>query len=410
VVGALFFYSQRKELTMRVRLTEEFIRTSLHCPEDRKAIEFVAEDPEVTGLLAECARGTPGRAIYRFRFKHPDTGKTTYIRLGTTSEIGLSDAVARAREFRQALNAGHVPTVTDQKPKGVPTLSEFFPQYLEQARAVKKDRGKKDEELFRIRLHREFGHLKLDAITRQHVQTYLASLVSKEGLKPATGNRTISLLRRILGVALEWQLIEKHPIARVKLLPENNKSDRYMTPEEMARLMAVLKTYPARLPCQVAMLLLATGARLSEALNATWVNIDREHRLWKIPASDSKSGKVRSVPLNDVAIEVLDQLGTQGKYEWVFAKENGERYKYMHQVWGRIRKKAGLEWVTLHRLRHQHAALLVQSGRTLFEAQAILGHSDPSMTMRYAHLSTRVLQDASDEVSEAIATAMQRAG
>ena len=395
---------------MRVKLTDDFIKNQLDCPDDRKAVEFVADDPEVRGLLAECARGTPGRAIYRFRFKHPDTGKTAYIRLGTTTEIGLSDALAKAREFRQALNAGHAPVVSEQRTQGVPTLNEFFPEYLKLAAVRKKDSGKKDEELWRIRLQSEFGHLKLDAITRQHVQTYLTSLVSKHALRPATANRTASLLRRILNIALDWDVIEKNPIARVKLLPENNTSDRYMTPEEMARLMAVLRTYPARMPCQVAMFLLATGARLSEALNATWSNVDRQHRLWRIPASDSKSGKVRSVPLNDSALEVLDQLGTEGKHEWVFAKEDGQRYKYMHQVWGRIRKKAGLEWLTLHRLRHQHAALLVQSGRTLFEAQAILGHSDPSMTVRYAHLNTKVLQDASDEVSKAIATAMQQAG
>jgi integrase len=393
---------------VRKEITHELLQNLPTPPEGKRKLEVVSTSKNYQGLYLEIHRG--GNVTWRFRYKSRITGKTTHLRIGNLEAVPLEAAFTKAREYRQRLDAGLEPVVEEMKPQGVPQLSEFFPEYLKLAAVRKKDGGKKDEELWGIRLKGEFGHLRLDAITRQHVQTYLTSLVSKHGLRPATANRTVSLLRRILNIALDWDVIEKNPIARVKLLPENNKSDRYMTPEEMARLMAVLKTYPARLPCQVAMLLLATGARLSEALNATWVNIDRVQRLWKIPASDSKSGRVRSVPLNDSAIEVLDQLGTEGKYEHLWVKGDGERYRYMHQVWGRIRKKAGLEWVTLHRLRHQHAALLVQSGRTLFEAQAILGHSDPSMTMRYAHLSTKVLQDASDEVSKAIATAVQRAG
>ena len=392
---------------MRREITHELLKNLPTPPDGKRKLEVVTTVKSCQGLYLEIYRG--GNATWRFRWKSRTSGKTRHLRLGKLEDVPLEAAMAKAMEYRQRLDAGMEP-VEEEPPQGVPTLNEFFPLYLEQARVRKKDSGKKDEELWRVRLQGEFGHLRLDGITRQHVQSYLTSMVSKHGLRPATANRTIALLRRVLNVGLDWGVIEKHAIVGVKLLPENNRSDRYMTPEEMARLMAVLKTYPARMPCQVAMLLLATGVRLSEALNATWASIDRERRLWLIPARDSKSGTARSVPLNDAALEVLGQVGTAGKYEHVWVKANGERYRYMHQVWGRIRKKAGLDWLNLHRLRHQHAALLVQSGRTLFEAQAILGHSDPSMTTRYAHLSTKVLQDASDEVSKAIETAMRQAG
>ena len=115
------------------------------------------------------------------------------------------------------------------------------------------------------------------------------------------------------------------------------------------------------------------------------------------------------MPLNDSAVEVLDQLGTEGKYEWLFVNAaKGERLKYVHRVWDRLRIKSGLPSQTLHGLRHQHAALLVNQGHSLYVVQQILGHKDPSVTQRYAHLSTRTLQEASDSASKAIQGAMEK--
>jgi site-specific recombinase XerD len=64
------------------------------------------------------------------------------------------------------------------------------------------------------------------------------------------------------------------------------------------------------------------------------------------------------------------------------------------KVWSRLRTAAGLPHLRIHDLRHQYASFLVNSGRTLYEVQQILGHSDPSVTQRYAHLSPGHLADA----------------
>lgn len=71
-------------------------------------------------------------------------------------------------------------------------------------------------------------------------------------------------------------------------------------------------------------------------------------------------------------------------------------------VWSRLRREAGLPHLRIHDLRHQYASFLVNSGRTLYEVQQILGHSDPSVTQRYAHLSSRSLQEAANSASVAI--------
>ena len=79
-----------------------------------------------------------------------------------------------------------------------------------------------------------------------------------------------------------------------------------------------------------------------------------------------------------------------------------QRYGTIMKVWSRLRGKAGLPNLRIHDLRHQYASFLVNSGRTLYEVQQILGHSDPSVTQRYAHLSSRSLQEAASTASVAL--------
>ena len=218
----------------------------------------------------------------------------------------------------------------------------------------------------------------------------------------------LKLIRQVLNVALEWDVIEKNPVAKVRLLREDNKVEILLSEDELARLIQTLQSYPSRNTPNVALFLLATGARLSEALNAKWEHIDRKNRVWRIPAANSKSKKAGVAPLNEAALEILNQLGSEGKHEYLFVKSNGERFRYLHQVWGRIRKQANLPKLRVHDLRHIHASLVVGAGRSLYEVQAILRHSDPSQSARYSHIGPSVLQDASREVSNAITAAMQR--
>lgn len=171
-------------------------------------------------------------------------------------------------------------------------------------------------------------------------------------------------------------------------------------------LLNVLRTDPNRSVCRIAMFLLSTGCRLNEALRATWDQVDETNRVWRIPAANSKSKKVRSIPLNDSALEALQSAGTKGVIDTIFANpRTGKPYTSIMKVWSRLRRKAELPHVRLHDLRHQYASFLVNNGRTLYEVQQILGHSSPVVTQRYAHLSTKSLQDAAASASIAIRNA-----
>jgi integrase len=77
----------------------------------------------------------------------------------------------------------------------------------------------------------------------------------------------------------------------------------------------------------------------------------------------------------------------------------GKPYTTITRAWYRLRKRRRFRMIRLHDLRHGFASLLVSGGRSLYEVQQILGHSDPKVTMRYAHLSARALQDAANAAS-----------
>jgi hypothetical protein len=117
---------------------------------------------------------------------------------------------------------------------------------------------------------------------------------------------------------------------------------------------------------------------------------------------------LRSVPLNDSALDVLKQLNTDTDgFEFLFRSRLEGRFTTISKAFNRIRKLAGLSFLNLHLLRHQHASFLVNSWRTIYEVKQLLGHADIKTTERYSHLSSKTLQAASDCASDMIQNAMQ---
>lgn len=153
----------------------------------------------------------------------------------------------------------------------------------------------------------------------------------------------------------------------------------------------------------MALFLLPTRARLSEAFNADWAHIDRRSGVWRIPVTNSKSKKVQAIPLSESTIQVLDQLGTEGKSAHLFINlKTGDRLTAVNKVWGRLRITAGLPHLRLHDLRYQFASFLVNGGLTIYEVHEILAHSDTKVTEWYTHFSLRTVEQASGSASDAL--------
>jgi integrase len=382
-----------------LKLTQDTIAHGLHCQPGKTRIELC--DTELPGLYIEVRATKPGHGTYYLRHKSV-AGKTSHQKIGRTSEMSLAEARRQARNLKAEIQLGADPRGAEKARKAVITVADFFDLHYFPYVKPRKRSWKRDEELYRLRIKGAFGHKRLNEITRQQIQTFHASVL-EQGLSPASADHHVKLIRQALNLAVEWEMLEKNPAAGVPLFNVDNKVEHYLNDFELERLLGVLRTDPNRTVCQIALFLLSTGCRLNEALRATWAQVDRGNRVWKIPASNSKSKRIRSVPLNDSALEVLQQLDTEGKFEHLFVnRRTGKPYGTIMKVWSRLRNKAALPHLRIHDLRHQYASFLVNSGRTLYEVQQILGHSDPSVTQRYAHLSSKSLQDAANSASMAI--------
>jgi integrase len=385
------------------KLTQEFIDHKLVCSEGKLREEIVSDDR--SGLYVEVRSASKGRGSFYLRYRDVN-GKTCHQKIGLTTEMSLQEAKLAVKKLKAEINLGADPRAEEKARLAVITFDDFFKEHYLPFVTPRKRSWKRDEELYRLRISGKFGSKRLNQVTRQQIQSFHSSLTA-EGLAPASANHHLKLIRRMLNLAIEWEMLEKNVASGIKMFYEDNMTTEYMNDEELARLLKVLKTDSRRSVCNIALFLLATGARLNEALSAQWGQIDLDKCVWLIPASNSKSKRSRPVPLNDNAIDVLNQLDTKDTYAHLFInKRTGLPYVNIAKVWGRLRIKAGLSSLKIHGLRHQQASMLVNSGSSLYNVQAILGHSNPITTQRYAHLSIKALHEASAGASAIITGAM----
>ena len=386
----------------KLRLSEKFLTTSLTCPDGKRRIEFC--DTAVPGLYVEVRNTSPDQGTYYVRYRDASE-KTCHVKIGRTIDIDLASAREKAKTLRAEIALGADPSAEKKAKRATLTFDTFWAEHaLPYLRTMKKTAGK-DDQRYRHRLKAQFGHLKLNKISRHALQAYHSGL-RQQGLSGASCDHEIKIMRRALNLAVEWRMLDRNPADRFPLFREPNQVEHFLDENELGRLLMVLRNDKNRMVCQVVLWLLATGARLNEALQARWDHVDRTHRIWRIPALNSKSKRVRAVPLNDAAIEVLDALDTADKYAFLFINERRKKpYRNIAKVFLRIREEAGLPHLRIHDLRHQFASHLVSAGKSLYQVQQLLGHSDPKVTMRYSHLSTAALRDATDAASDALTRA-----
>jgi len=380
---------------MIVTLTQSFLNSDLMVPEGKKRLEIC--DSVCRGLLVE-VRAT-ANAVPTWYLRYKSNGKTAYDRLGSIDELTLAQArkLATLRKAEHASEAKQAPE--DNAVQGEITLDAFIrDHYMPHAKNQKRS-WLRDDQLYRLRIAPKFGHLPLKKITRYDVQRFHNDLV-KEGLSPASADHHVKLMRRVLNVAIQWDLLERNVLKNIPLLMVDNQVENYLKEDQMLRLVDMLRTDENRPVCHILMFLLSTGARLNEVIQAKWSQVDTENGVWRIPASNSKSKRTRAVPLNESALWVLEQARMQGDFDHIFANPaTGKPFVTITRVWYRIRKQVGISHLRIHDLRHSFASLLVSGGRSLYEVQQILGHSDPKVTMRYAHLSAKALQEAASSAS-----------
>lgn len=372
----------------------------LVCPLGKSKIEW-AVGGEHSGLYAEC-RAT-ANAIPTWYQRLPNRTGNTYHRLGTVKELTLQQALKIGRQVKAAhiAAAKSGPTSAEVAAPTVMTWDSFIADHFAPHCKAHIRSSAKYMQLHRLYVSPLVGNRELGKITRKDAQGLHVDMVEKMKLSPASADHAIKFMRRALNLAVQWDYLDKNPLKNFELFMVDNQVENYLSDEQMQRLLAVLRTDANRNVCHILMMLASTGARLNEILSSTWRNVSIEGRALKVDAIRSKSKRSRSIPLNDSAMWVLEQLDSRDKSAYlfpspVFAKDGKDLpYTNITRAWYRLQKLAGIK-IRAHDLRHGFASMLVSGGRSLYEVQQILGHSDPKVTMRYAHLSSKTLQEAAN--------------
>ena len=223
-----------------------------------------------------------------------------------------------------------------------------------------------------------------------------------------TAARTVGLLGGIFSFAVGEGMRSDNPVRGVKRHADK-KGERHLTPDEMATLGEALTTAEGEGENATAIaairLLILTGCRKSEILTLQWEHVDFDRAFLRLP--DSKTGE-RIIPLGAPALELLAALTRIEGNPYVLPGEKEEQHLVgLPRVWERIRKRAKLQDVRLHDLRHSFASVGASAGMGLPIVGKLLGHRDPKTTARYAHIADDPAKAAADRISGTIAAAMK---
>ena len=221
---------------------------------------------------------------------------------------------------------------------------------------------------------------------------------------PGNANHCLACLRQILNFAAACGHIERNPAKRI--VPNRRPVlTRFLSREEVARLHGVLDAQTrqgARQQADIVRLLLLTGCRRGEIMGLRWAKV-REDGL---SLTDAKTGP-RTVPLGRGARAILDrQPRTGSPFVFPSPRDPGRPRSPGLSLWYRVRKKAGIEDVRLHDLRHSMASHAVMNGVPVPVVSRLLGHSNVQMTLRYAHLADRDIEAAAERTGQAMAQLM----
>lgn len=230
----------------------------------------------------------------------------------------------------------------------------------------------------------------LDKIKSLQILQLQKTLEAKK-LSPQSVYHCLSLLRRILRRAQEWELYEG-PIPKFRMPRFDNRRMRFLTADEAKRLLTVLQK-ESELWFDVTLFTLQTGLRAGEIYNLRPFDIDPKNRYLKI--YDTKNGTTRIVHLNSTAEKIVKKYKCKSINGLPLFHDNGHLPQTSYRIFSRAVNKCGFnfgitdrrEKVCFHTIRHTFASWLIQSGTPLAIVGKLLGHKTIKMTMRYAHLA-----------------------
>ncbi|WP_243286046.1 site-specific integrase [Geothrix terrae] len=383
-----------------------------------------------------------------FCLKFVDThGKQAWMPLGPYipdvvdaegENLSLVSARKLAGEYRTQIANGKDPRIEKKKALDIPTFRDFVKTHLEAQKKKLRPSSYKGTKFYLEEIAvPELGDFRINEVERFQVSALVDKVATgwrpgmKKGEKPpkptpAAANRFQAAMSKLFTEAERKGLRAQHtnPCQLIEKQVEAKGKERFLTPKELEALGKVMRRFltanaaqmhPAKtVPYEVAAikLLMLTGARLNEILGLEWAQVDKSRGVIRIEKHKTSGKKgAKELPLNAAVLSILQDLEAlptrelKGRYV-IQGHKHGGHLVNLQKAWDRIRTAAKCPDVRIHDLRHTFASVGVTEGMSLPMVGSLLGHSQPSVTNRYAHLDTDPRLQASEQISAKIASSL----
>jgi len=337
-----------------------------------------------------CSVYPSGRKSFWVVYKNPRGEGRRRLHLGKGEVVTVAEARGDALSALNDVRKGRDPAEDRKHRRSVPTFGEFVIRYLEGVRQRKKV-ARHDEAYLRVACSR-WGNRAIDAVTADDISKLVQGIAEEH---PAAANRLLASIGACLQAAWRLDLVPANPARRVKRCRENAPRQRVLTDDEFHRVLRELAAWPDAHERAAFVLLIQTGARLSEVLHARWSDLDLEAGEWRIP--NPKAGHPQLVPLNGGTVAVLRRLPRLSELV-IPGKSRPDTPRYdLKPVWDAVRAAAGLPDVHVHDLRRTFG-LAVARAAGLHVASKLLRHADVRVTAAiYAPLDFADLRAAAEQ-------------
>ncbi len=234
-------------------------------------------------------------------------------------------------------------------------------------------------------LKRDLGAMPLTEVTPTFLRAWRDKLLTRYA--PGTVRRYLAALAAPLAVAVrDYDWLATNPMKKVVKPPETPGRVRFLSPDELEKLLAAC--HQSRNPhlSTLVLLALSTGARKTQLLFLRWRDLDLERG--SVRLSVSKRTPARRLPLRGPVVALLQaQSARQLPEAWVFARHDGKKPILVDAAFKMACKRAGIDDFHLHDLRHTTASYLAMNGASMRSIMEILGHKNIQQSAKYAHLS-----------------------
>lgn len=337
------------------------------------------------------------------------TGLERRYTIGRYPDWKVNAAREEAKALKQRVDRGEDPMADIIAGRDAKSVSDLCAKFLEE-HSERKNREQTTANYKGIIdrwIKPKLGSRKVVDITYSDIEDRHAKVTKEAG--PYAANRMIAIMSKMFNLAIKWKYRADNPVKGIERNQEI-KRHRYLTGDEITALLAALNAHEDKQAANIVRLLLLTGARRGEVLNATWDQFDLEAGIWTKPGATTKQKTEHRVPLSAPARQLLSEILADEQARasakdrelapWVFpGRVKGGPREGIKRPWGEICEAAGFKSnVRVHDLRHTYASILASSGLSLHIIGQLLGHTQASTTHRYSHLFDDPLRAATERV------------